>query len=359
MNEYKDKKVTDLLRGEGNKMKVVKINELKHGMRVAHNIFRHDGLLAFSKGTVIKRVQIEAFHYLNLSSIMVYDEKTKIADNDINFTLQIIESAYQNVSVWSKEFGHDMYLRVSKRIMKNRRVCKYLNMLRVVDTYSLAHCINISVIVALMLAQNEKVDDELADITYLALLHDIGRIKMKGIFEKEEKLTDKEFEKVRKHPELSFKLLKRAGFSPYDIQFVLETHEKYDGSGYPLQIEHQDISELAQLISVAEVYNALSSYRPYRSVFDPYEVVKILESEKNKAFGEKYVDVFTETFKPYRVGSYVELNDGRIGRVKRISVFNNTLPVLDILSSDTGEREETVDLKLHPNLRIIRISTKY
>lgn len=340
-------------------MKILPIDSLKTGMRLAQNIFRHDGLLAFSKGTEIQKIHIDAFKYLRLQSVLIYDDKIKIDDNDINFTLQIIESAYKSAGVWDDDFGKELYLRISKRIIKNRKICKYLNQLRTVDSYSLAHCINISIIIALILTNQGRVDEELADLSYLALLHDIGRIKMKGIFEKPGKLTEKEYDVIRKHPEISFTLLKKAGFSQYDVQFVLETHEKFDGSGYPLQIRRGEISDLAQLIFIADVYNALSSYRPYRSVFPPYEVVQMIESEKNISFGEKYIDVFLEKFKPYRIGERVELSDGRVGVIKRNSSVNNMLPVIDVLSDETGEKEETIDLRYHPELRITKILNEY
>lgn len=343
----------------GETMHILPITQIKQGQRLAQNIFRHDGLLAFTKGTSLKQVHIEALHSLRLDSVMVHEDNTKIREDDINFTLQIIESSYKYSSVWEKEFGEEMYKKVSKKIIKNRRICKYLNQLRVVDTYSFAHCINISVIVALILRNQNGVDDELVDITYLSLIHDIGRIKMKGIFEKVDKLTDKEFDKIRQLPEISYKLLKKAGFSSYDIQFALETHEKYDGSGYPLQIKQSEISDLAQIIFIADVYNALSSYRPYRTVFPPYEVMQIIESEKNKSFGEKYVNLFLEKFKPYRIGVMVEMNNGKIGVVKRISSINNTLPVIDILSNETGEKIETIDLRHHPELKITKILNEY
>ncbi|PGK51603.1 hypothetical protein CN918_27815 [Priestia megaterium] len=340
-------------------MKILPISKIKHGMLLAQNIFRHDGLLAFAKGTEIKKIHIEAFQYLKLDAVMVYEEKVKFKDDDINFTLQILESAYEHTSIWTEEFGKDIFLKVSKRIIKNRRICKYLNQLRVVDSYSLAHCINISIVIGLILTNEGRADNELADITYLALLHDIGRIKMKGIFEKQGKLSEKEFEKIREHPELSFKLLKKAGFSTYDIRFVLETHEKYDGSGYPLQLGSTEISDLAQLIFIADTYNALSSYRPYRSVFHPFEVMQILESEIGKSFGEKYVEVFIDKFTPYRVGVMVEMSNGEVGRVKRNGGVNNTLPVIDILSKETGEKETTIDLRYHQELRITKILTEY
>jgi len=340
-------------------VKILPISKVKQGMLLAQNIFRHDGLLAFTKGTEIKKIHIEALEYLKLDAVMVYEEKVRFKDDDINFTLQILESAYEHTSIWSEEFGRDIFLKVSKRIIKNRRICKYMNQLRVVDSYSLAHCINISIVIALILANEGRADNELADITYLALLHDIGRIKMKGIFEKQGKLSEKEFEKIRQHPELSFKLLKKAGFSAYDVQFVLETHEKYDGSGYPLQLGNTEISDLAQLIFIADTYNALSSYRPYRSVFPPFEVMQIIESETDKSFGKRYVDAFLDKFTPYPVGVMVELNNGEVGVVKRNGGVNNTLPVIDIISTDTGERVTTIDLRYHQELRIIKVLTEY
>jgi len=341
-------------------VKILPIDQVRMGMKLAQNIYRHDSLLAFPKGIVIHAFELQTLKQYNIDYVLVVDSYQHIGGKeDINFTLDIIESVYTQSTLWSPEFGKALYDKLEMRIIKNKRIMGYLNELRFFDSYSFAHCINISAIVALMLSIEGEVDEELADLTFVTLMHDIGRIKMPEIFNKEGKLNDKEFEELKKHPQYSFKLLRKAGFSEYELKFVLETHEKWDGTGYPLKIAGKDISDLAQLILLADYYNALSSFRPYRRAFLPFEVISMLEEEREKAIGKRYLDLFLQKFVPYRVGCMVELNNGSVAIVRKLHERVKTLPIIDIVSEQTGERITTVDLAYRQDLRIQKIIVTY
>lgn len=340
-------------------MKILHINKVKIGMKLAQNIFRNDSLLAFPKGVTITGFELTALKNYGLEYILVNESFYK--DNsydDINYTLDVIESVYTHNTLWDQEFGKELYEQIEKRIIKNKRLRKYLNELRALDSYSFAHCINISVVTGLMLKRGNQIDKDFIHLMLLTLVHDVGRIKMNKIFNKEGKLTSDEFRQLQKHPEVSYKLLRKAGFSEYELKFVQETHEKYDGTGYPYKLKGEEISNLAQIILIADVYNALSSHRPYRDAFLPHEVVEIIKEEDGKGFGNQYVEHFLKCFEPYKKGDQVELTDGSIGIVKIIHSRTKMLPIVDILN-ENGVNVKTIDLANHKEIAIKKIIQPY
>lgn len=341
-------------------MKILPLSQIKIGMRLGQNIYRHDGLLAIPKGSIIYQKELDTLRYFFLDFILVSEKNEGFAKkDDLNFTLNVLEASYKQSHLWDKTFGEKLYEEVSKRIIKNRKLKKYINELRNFDSYSYAQCINVSMMIASLLSADKQVDAELADIVLLSLFHDIGRVKMDDIFNKEGKLTDEEFKQLTKHPRVSFDMLRKAGYTEYDLKFVTETHENWDGSGYPDRIKGKEISDLAQLIFITDVYNALSSYRPYRGIYSPYSVIQIIENEKNKMFGEDYVNIFLERFTPYPIGVMVELNNGSTAIVKRMRSHRKLLPIVEIISEKTGEKAAIVDLSIEKDLRIKKIIQTY
>lgn len=337
-------------------MKIVPTNEIPFNSKLGQNIYRHDGLLALPKGISLRKNEIDAIKYYGIDFVIIFDEKfSLIKDNDINFTLNIIEDVFIKTTLWDKYFGKKIYDFLYKKVMKNRKVQKMLNELRKFDTYSFAHCINVSLILIKTLKKENVEDVFLGSIGYIALLHDIGRLKMSRLFHKEGKLTEKEFEELKKHPIHSYKLLKKAGFSDEEVGFVLETHERWDGLGYPMGLKGKEISEFAQLILIADIYNALSSFRPYREVYDPYQVTKMIERESKKSFEPGCVNLFLKNFTPYYKGLKVELNNGEIAIIKSLQ-RSNTLPIIQLISKETGEKIMTVDLSMRSDLRITNIA---
>lgn len=341
-------------------MKIMPLNRIQIGMRLGQNIYRHDGMLAVPKGSLIYQKELDTLRYFFIEFVLVSGQNEMVGKkDDINYTLNILEAAYKQSTLWDKTFGELLYEKVSAGILKNRRLKKYLNDLRELDSYSYAQSINISMVIANLLSPEKVVDDELANLVLLSLIHDVGRIQMNDIFNKDGKLTEEEYQKLTQHPLVSLKMLQKAGLDSYQLKFVSETHERWDGGGYPYRIKAEEISELAQLIFIADVYNALSSYRPYRGIYSPYSVIQIIENEKNKMFGEAYVELFLDRFTPYPVGAMVELNNGYTAIVKRMRSHRKLLPIVEIISEKTGERTAIVDLSVEKDLRIKKIIQSY
>ena len=340
-------------------MKILPAEMIKPQMILGQNIIRHDGLLSLPKGIILGTAEIELLKEQQLNFIIVLDIPVKIyRSNDINFTLSIIEAAYRSNTLWDPSFGSKIFSYIEKRVAKNKKIQQYLNELRELDSYSFVHCINVSMLVTLLLKDTDISFDDLGNIALLTLLHDVGRIKIPYIFNKKGHLTKSEFEQLKTHPIISFKMLKKAGFSDSELTFILEHHEKYDGSGYPYRISGEEISDLSQIVLLADFYNGLLSYRPHRKAFSPYEVIEMMIDEKNKAFGEEYVRFFLDRFTPYRIGCSVELSNGETATVSGLHKHQKTLPIVDIYE-DGMRRAVTIDLFHNRSLTIKRVIQEY
>ncbi|HKZ18408.1 MAG TPA: HD-GYP domain-containing protein, partial [Geobacteraceae bacterium] len=131
-----------------------------------------------------------------------------------------------------------------------------------------------------------------------ALLHDVGKIAVPdGILLKDGGLSDAEWAEMHGHPGEGFRLLRRIGFLKEAAEIVHSHHERYDGSGYPRRLKGEEIPLGARLFAVADVFDALTSDRPYHSAVDYAQAAEIIREKKDRHFDPAVVEVF-EKIKP-------------------------------------------------------------
>jgi putative nucleotidyltransferase with HDIG domain len=145
-----------------------------------------------------------------------------------------------------------------------------------------------------LIADRLGVDEKLKrEIGFGALLHDVGKIAVPDqILLKPDKLTDQEWVEMRKHPEAGYRIVKRIGFLKDAAEIVYAHHEQFDGSGYPRGIKSESIPLGARMFMVADVYDALTSERPYRSPMTYEEAA----AEIRKLSGSHFDPVVVDTF---------------------------------------------------------------
>jgi putative nucleotidyltransferase with HDIG domain len=145
-------------------------------------------------------------------------------------------------------------------------------------------------LIAARLGVDEKMKRE---IGFGALLHDVGKIAVPDqILLKPDKLTDHEWVEMRKHPEAGYRIVKRIGFLKDAAEIVYSHHEQYDGGGYPRGLKGEGIPFGARMFKVADVYDALTSERPYRSPMNYVEAA----AEIKKLSGSHFDPVIVDTF---------------------------------------------------------------
>ncbi|MDP2913627.1 MAG: diguanylate cyclase [Candidatus Omnitrophota bacterium] len=143
--------------------------------------------------------------------------------------------------------------------------------------------------------------EELESIRQASVLHDLGKIGISDrILHKKTKLTKKEFEEIKKHPQIAADIIRPIQFMHDIIPLVLYHHERWDGKGYPAGLKAEEIPIGARIIAVADVYQALTSNRPYRKAFFKKDAIGMLKNGSGTAFDPRIVDIFLEILKKER-----------------------------------------------------------
>ena len=230
-----------------------------------------------------------------------------------------------------------------------------MHQLQSYDDYTYKHCLRVAMMSVTIGKALDLPRRQMRDLCEAALLHDIGKRTIDiDIIRKPGRLTDDEFVAVKKHPQNGYILLrKNGGYSEEILNAVLMHHEKYDGTGYPLGLKADQITFLARIITVADVYDALTSNRPYRTPWSVAEAEEFMMGGANTHFDYNIITAFLAAFAPYPVGSTVILSDDRTGVV--LSNTNNVLrPV--IRTKDAAGKEEIIDL--YNDFRYLTLSIK-
>ncbi len=141
-------------------------------------------------------------------------------------------------------------------------------------------------------------DEEVEVVRRGGMLHDVGKIGIdEAILNKQGGLTDDEFEEIKKHTIYGADILAPIAFLRGERDIVLQHHEKMDGSGYPYGLVGDEIALGARIIAVCDVYEGISSHRPYRKPMKPEEIVRLLESEAGGKLDERVVQAFLEIYR--------------------------------------------------------------
>jgi putative nucleotidyltransferase with HDIG domain len=166
------------------------------------------------------------------------------------------------------------------------------------DRYTHGHSENVMKYTVVLAKHLGLPEDEIENVKYAGLLHDIGKIGISEfILNKPSRLTQYEFDEIKKHPGVGAKILADVPFLQPLVPLVLHHHEFFDGNGYPDGIAGDKIPLGARILSVADVFEAMTSNRPYRKALLPDMVVKALIAGKGKQFDPRIVDAFLEVLK--------------------------------------------------------------
>lgn len=202
-------------------------------------------------------------------------------------------------------------------VQRNRDALLCLKGLQRADLYTLCHSVNVSM-VAVMFGKFLGYDGEQLRLLGMAgILHDIGKQFIPAaIINAPRRLNPDELSVIRTHSRLGYeKLAEHAEVPDIVRRGVLEHHEKIDGTGYPDGKSGKDICLFASILSLADVYDALSSNKPYRKALPPTSAITTLYEMRGSAFPEDLTEKFIRCIGVYPTGSFVSLSTGEFGVV--------------------------------------------
>lgn len=161
------------------------------------------------------------------------------------------------------------------------------------DPYTKGHCDSVGRYALLIADQLGLAEGTKQEIKYGSWLHDCGKIGVpEAILNYPGKLNEQEMKIIKKHPEWGADVARRAQLSNTIVNVILHHHEAYDGSGYPYGLKGELIPLEARIVSLADVYDALTSDRPYRKAHSPEEAAEIMASMKGKIFDPNIAETF-------------------------------------------------------------------
>lgn len=215
--------------------------------------------------------------FLLLTSIMLETSKTIVKQNNILI--------HQNAE-----------LEISNKLLDDSYKSTVIAMSNAVDArdpYTAGHSSRVSKI-STMIAREMNLDNSFIDtLEYGTLFHDIGKIGIPdNILNKPGKLTYEEFEQIKRHPEVGYKILSNVAFLNESLPLITHHHERYDGKGYPNQLIGQDIPLGSRIIAIADTFDAMTSDRPYRQALSTEIAITEIVKNSGSQFDPDIVDYF-------------------------------------------------------------------
>lgn len=203
-----------------------------------------------------------------------------------------------------------------KAITENDAVALNIDALKVSDEYTFKHSVDVATLAMIIAKKNQMSEKDVYNIGVAGLLHDMGKSKIPNeILNNPGRLTDDEFEIMKQHSVFGYRILKEKEDIPPEVTMgVLQHHEKLNGKGYPMGVSGEQICPYARILSVADVYDALVTERPYKKAFSQRDAVEILMS-MTEELDIHALRCFLDSVILYPVGSIVSLSNGEKAKV--------------------------------------------
>lgn len=345
-------------------MRKIAIAEIKPGMKLARTIYRNDdGRILLSAESVIKEYHLDRLNEYHCEYAVVYDNENElvieeppkpIEEETRNKAVALLKQSIKNLKTDGILECEDLFpviQEIIEYILADPLIVYNMVQIRNHDSYTFSHSVNVCVIATLIGSVMGYNRNELQILGIGAMLHDIGKVRIASkILNKKERLEPFEFDLMRAHTVEGYEILKQSvhiSFLPAHI--ALQHHEREDGSGYPKGLISADIHPYAQIVAVADVFDAMTSDRVYKPASPAYLAYQEIMDKIGIQFNRTAVEAFSKVLTPYPKGSIWLLSNGA-----KVMVTNVTRLECSAFDMDEANREKFYNLYKLAGLRIIK-----
>lgn len=286
----------------------------------------------------------------------ISDESRLVCKERLETTIQDLKQKRQfNISGLN-----DCIEEIMDQVHKNSEVQISLLDLNSTDEYTMTHCVN-TMIYSVVMAKEQNLSSEIIkELSLGTLLHDIGKSFLQhDVIFKDGRLSDPEFEYIKQHPRYGYHIIKNlTNISKASKDIVLHHHEKLDGTGYPDGLKGDEISRLARIAAISDVYDALTTDRCYRKKWTTAKALDFLMQNAGNHFDISTVHSFMQLIAVYPTGSTVRLSDNRLAIVAEQNHYTPLRPIVRIITNEYGEYVTPYELNLMDILSITIIESE-
>ncbi len=234
-------------------------------------------------------------------------------------------------------------------VLRNPDGMMWVSKIRDKDEYTAEHSLNVGLLAIVFGRHLGASEEDLNKLGFAGMLHDVGKMRIPTeILNKEGSLSSEEFAVMKRHSQSGRDILmahKNIYHSAVDVAY--SHHETLDGTGYPRKVKASGISDFTRIITLCDIYDAITSNRVYKRGQSSLDALKVLYTNKGTKFDEKLVTEFISCIGLYPPASVVELRNGKVGIVISINHRNRRLPKVLLLRD--GEKmpmpEQVIDLE--------------
>ena len=316
----------------------IKVSNLKPGVRLGKDIYSYDSQLLLPQGTIITQEHLDCFAVRGIDEIFIMDSRPKprsgkpFADVYVD-SLQVVKS-----TLLGAQLGKSLDVEEIKKtidtlflqVFDENDLFRQMRLMKEKDDYLYTHSVNVALI-CILIGRWMKCDErQIKELGTAGLLHDIGKVKIsREILNKPGKLSDEEYEQVKKHAMFGYNLIMETGaFSNEVANAALMHHERADGSGYPMGMRGYNIPFCAAVTAVADVYDAITSERTYSAGSSPYTAAEVLWQESFGRLDPRISKVFYDKITNFYVGNQVLLSNNEKGLVIFVDPSQPTRPIV-------------------------------
>lgn len=329
-------------------MPIIQTKDLKVGMMVAEDVYSKAGQLIVRRDSLLSRQMISHLKYYFIEQVNIHDgelaleirealetkngahvtQLEKILSSneyrefkkDYTANVTMLQDSVNDIILRNSHVNPPELISDTVRIFnKNQGYFSFFGMLhsmKQIDDSTFAHSVNVAMISRLIGTWSNFDDDTLDMLTLAGLLHDIGKCQIPDeILMKPHKLSKQEYEYVKMHAQFGYDILKNQDLDIRVKNAALNHHERCDGSGYPFGLDINKLDDFECIIAIADVYDAMTADRCYRSGLCPFEVISFFEESGIHKFHPKYITTFLQRIANTYLNSDVLLSNNETGKI--------------------------------------------
>ncbi len=348
-------------------MRSTEVSKKIIGERLGKDIYSDAGRLLLGKGVLLNDALIDKLANSEIYFVYIDDEFSegieiegivddRVIINSINKVKNVLKNVMKKDSKSSSAMIPEKDMESVKNVMnsliealeESEGVLYTVVNLMGADMYTYSHSINVAILTTMTCKSLGYDYDLTKKIALGALLHDIGKAEIQdGLIQKSDELTDEEMEEVFTHAEKGYELIKDdITLSGYTKQVVRLHHEKRDGSGYPLKLKETEIPDFVRIVTICDMFDAMTTDRVYRQKMPIHKAIEILMVDSVFKLDSILLQMFIKNICVYPPGTGVVFSDERYGIVKKYNATNPTRPLVKMMYLDEHNEVVTEDVDL-------------